>query len=312
VAEQRAPQEQVALQRNALLIYPEARKTQQEWVFASSEWEGIRKNITWGLSAFNNRVVDQSWLYPNQSHGFVDPLSGVLLWIGAALTLAAVLRRRDDPWPLLALAGFAVLWLTFALLVNKAPNYTRLLVTLPFVALLVTTAVRFLAEHAPRLAGRLRVPYASRAGAAVAVAFLALIAAANLSIARDFVDAGTQRGDFIGSTGRYIESHRDDPRKTFYLATEDTEPYRYYDWGYPGIWKERLRIFTGDPARVGEVISPSALAQFTANPPFAVFMRRELWAQAAPGLIARYGTLQTRPIVPDGSRIVLEVPAVSR
>ena len=38
------------------------------------------------------------------------------------------------------LGGFVVLWLSFALLVNKAPNYTRLLITLPFVAYLVVEA----------------------------------------------------------------------------------------------------------------------------------------------------------------------------
>ena len=42
------------------------------------------------------------------------------------------------------LGGFLALWLSFAFLVNKAPNYTRLLVTLPFVAFLVTEAVRWL------------------------------------------------------------------------------------------------------------------------------------------------------------------------
>ena len=42
------------------------------------------------------------------------------------------------------LGGFLSLWLSFAFLVNKAPNYTRLLITLPFVAFLVTEAVRWM------------------------------------------------------------------------------------------------------------------------------------------------------------------------
>lgn len=310
VAERQAPPQQVALQRHALLIYPQARETQQGWVFASSEWEGIRKNITWGLTAFNNRVVDHSWIYVNPSHGFLDPLSGILLWIGVAVAAATVLRRRDDPWPLLALCGFTILWLSFSLLVNKAPNYTRLLITLPFVALLVSAAVRLLAHQAARLAGRARLPHPRRAGAAVAVGFVLLLAAWNLSIARDFIDTGTERGDVIGATGRYIESQPTDSAKTFYIATDDTEPYRYYDWGYPAIWKERLSIFTGDPARVGDVISPAALASFTATPPFAVFMRRELWTQAGPRLLQRYPSARTRDMTPDATRIVVDVRGV--
>ena len=304
VAEHNAPPEQVSLQRTALMIYPEARKLQQEWVFAKTEWEGVRTNFEYGLGAFNNRVVDHSWLYPNEGHGFVDPVSGILLWIGVALTLVAALRRRVELWSLLPLAGFVVLWLAFALLVNKAPNYTRLLVTLPFVAFLATVAIRFLAGQV----GRLKFPAARQAGGALAVGLLALVVMANVSIARDFIDVGRARGDSIGSTGRWVEAHRHS-RTTFYLATEDVEPYRYYDWGYPHIWAERLRIFAGDPARVGEVISPGALAAFRGRPPFAVFMRRELWTQVGADLVARYGPLTTSDVVPDGSRIVVEVPA---
>ncbi len=309
VSEQRAPADVVALQRHALMIYPEARQLQRDWVFASSEWEAIRTNIGYGLTAFNNRVPDHSWLYENPSHGFVDPLTGVLLWIGAAIVLVTVVRRRGDPWLLVPLAAFLLLWLVYALLVNKAPNYTRLLVTLPFVAVLVTVAVRSLAGAAVRVAGRSRLPLARRAGAALAVGCLLAIATWNISIARDFVDAGTRDGDTIGDTGRYIEANSDVPGKTFYLATEDADPYKYFDWGYPIIWNERLRIFAGDRARVGEVIAPDALAEFPGQPPFAVFMRRELWDKAGARLMARYGPLRTRDILPDGSLVVLEVPA---
>lgn len=308
VAEHNAPAEQVALQRYALLIYPEARKLQQDWVFADSEWAGIRTNFEYGLGAFNNHVVDHSWLYVNDGHGFVDPLTGILLWIGVVLTLIAGVRRRGDPSVMLALTGFAVLWLAFALLVNKAPNYTRLLVTLPFVALLATVAIRSIAGLAARLAGRVRFRYARAAGAALAVCLLLLVGAANLSIARDFIDAGRAKGDSIGSTGRYIEAHRSDPRKMFYMATEDIEPYRYYDWGYPQIWKERLAIFTGDPARVGEVIAPGQLDAFTATAPFAVFMRRELWSESGAFLTERFPNARVLDVVPDGSRVVVEVP----
>jgi hypothetical protein len=143
---------------------------------------------------------------------------------------------------------------------------------------------------------------------AVSLGALVLIVGANLRIAWDFVQVGRERGDYIGSTGRYIESNRDVPGKTFYIATVDNEPYRYYEWGYPIIWKERLSIFAGDPSRVGEVIPPDALSDLTARPPFAVFMRRELWSEVEAELIARYPQGRIHDIVPDGSRVVLEVP----
>jgi hypothetical protein len=226
-----------------------------------------------------------------------------------AVVALALVRRRDDPWPLVFLVGFALLFLCFALLVNKAPNYTRLLVTLPFVAFLVTAGVRFLAGEAGSLVTRWRPGYARGAVASVSLGALALIVGANLWIAWDFVQVGRERGDYIGATGRYVESSRGVPGKMFYIATVDAEPYRYYEWGYPSIWKERLSIFAHDPSRVGEVISPSGLAEFTARPPFAVFMRRELWSQAGADLIERYPHGYVRDVVPDGSRVVLEVPA---
>jgi 4-amino-4-deoxy-L-arabinose transferase-like glycosyltransferase len=309
VAEQKAPAGKVSLQRHALLVFPEARETQQAWVFASSESEGIRKNITWGLTAFNNTVVDHSWIYINPSHGFVDPFTGVLLWIGVAVVGVALVRRREQPWPLLFLGGFAIVFLSLALLVNKAPNYTRLLVALPFVAFLVTAGVRFLAGLLGRLAARRGPGYAAAAAAIVSVGALVLVVGANLSIAWDFVQAGREQGDSIGSTGRYIESHRAAPAKMFYIATEDAEPYRYYEWGYPIIWNERLSIFAGDPSRVGEVISPRALPEFRGRPPFAIFMRRELWSQVEANLAGRYPRGRLRNVVPDGSRVVLDVPA---
>jgi hypothetical protein len=309
VAEQKAPAGKVSLQRHALLVFPEARETQRAWVFASSESEGIRKNITWGLTAFNNTVVDHSWIYINPSHGFVDPFTGGLLWIGVAVVGAALVREREQPWPLLFLGGFAIVFLSLALLVNKAPNYTRLLVALPFVAFLVAAGVRFLAGLLGRLAARRGPGYATGAAAVVSVGALVLVVGANISIARDFVQAGREQGDSIGNTGRYIESHRDAPEKMFYIATEDAEPYRYYEWGDPIIWKERLSIFAGDPSRVGEVISPGTLREFRASPPFAVFLRRELWSQVEADLLGRYPQARLRDVVPDGSRVVLDVPA---
>ena len=45
--------------------------------------------------------------------------------MGLALILR---RRREEPWPLLMLSSFIVLWLGFAFLVNQAPKYPRLLI----------------------------------------------------------------------------------------------------------------------------------------------------------------------------------------
>ncbi len=132
-------------QHSTYMIYPEARERERQWVHASSVAEGFKTNIRWGLGAFNNTVTDNGNIYVNPGHGFVDPLTGILLWLGIGLIGVRLVRRELDEGELLVAAGFVSLWLTSAFLVNKAPNYTRLLVALPFAAYLVTVAVRWLA-----------------------------------------------------------------------------------------------------------------------------------------------------------------------
>ena len=236
-AESQVPAFQSSGQRESLLIYNDAREWQKTWVFEDSQFDAYKKNVRYGLGTFNNNVVDHAWIYPNYGHGFVDPLTGILLWVGVGVVgIALIRRRREDEGALLMLGGFLVLWLSFAFVVNKAPNYTRLLVTLPFVAYLVTEAVRW-------LAGRWRsIP---RAPAVIVAGFLSVIVVWNLAIAWDYIQDGRREGDPIGSTGRYIEAQSDDPGKIFYMATSAAQPY--YVWGDDNASLTRMRYFAGQP-----------------------------------------------------------------
>ena len=297
-AESEIPSNQASGQKDSLLIYNDAREQQRGWVHAETQFEGYKTNIKQGLGTFNSTVVDHSWIYPNYGHGFVDPLTGILLWLGVGVVgVALIRRRRQDEAALLMLGGFLVLWLSFAFLVNKAPNYTRLLVTLPFVAFLVTEAVRW-------LAGRWRsIP---RAPALIAVGFLSVIVVWNIAIAWDWIDEGRRKGDPIGSTGRYVESHKDDPGRVFYLANSAVQPY--YVWGDDPTMS-RLRFFVNDVSQIGASIDPAILRDFNAPAPFSLFMRRETWQTAGAELADRYPRGRIRNITPDGARVVLEVPS---
>jgi hypothetical protein len=287
-------------QRQTLMIYADAREKQREWVHASSVAEGVKKNIRWGLGAFNNKVADEGFIYWNRGHGFVDPLTGILLWIGVALLGIRLVRRRADEGVLLAVSGFLILWLSFAFIVNKAPNYTRLLITLPFVAYLVTEAVRW-------LAGRWRsVP---RLQALLIVAALVAVASSNLAIAWDFIQTGRRVGDTIGSTGRYVASHRDTPGQKFFLVTSERGGWDYYSYGTVTAQGDRVELFTSNDGQLGAPVVPERLEAFEAQPPFALIMRRDLWQTAAPRLAERYPSGRIRNITPDGSRVALEVPA---
>jgi 4-amino-4-deoxy-L-arabinose transferase-like glycosyltransferase len=287
-------------ERSTLMIYADARAKQQAWVHASSIAEGYKTNVRWGLGTFNNTIADEGFIYSNRGHGFVDPLTGILLWIGVAVLGIRLIRRRADEGVLLALSGFLILWLSFAFIVNKAPNYTRLLVTLPFVAYLVTEAVRWLAGRWRSVRG---VP------ALLTAAALVGLVGWNLAIAWDFIQEGRRNGETIGSTGRYVAAHDDIPGQKFFLSTTESGGWDYYSYGSVTAQVERIELFASDDRQVGMPVVPEQLERFEAQPPFSLIMRRDLWQQNALELADRYPSGRIRNITPDGSRVALEVTA---
>ena len=282
-------------QVETLLIYPEARALQMRWVGAPSISEGYETNIKRGLSVFNDKIVDNGFIYVNEGHGFADPLTGILVWVGFGFVAISLIRRRADEGVLLMLVGFVVLWLTYAFLVNKAPNYTRLLITLPFVAFLVTVAVRLMATRWRSI---------RFAPAVLVVVFALSLAAWNLSIAWDYVQEGRALGDPIGSTGRYVDSLDERSVEKLYIASSAGAPYHV--WGDDFATMQRVRLFKPDAQAV--VIDPSTVPTFRGPAPFALFMRREVWTPAAAALAEAYPQGRIRNVMPDGSRVVLEVP----
>ena len=296
-AESQIPAGEHSGQGDSLMIFKDARVEQQHWVFADSQFDGWWTNVKHGLGAFNSDTVDHAWIYPNYGHGFLDPLMGVALWVGVAIVgLAIIRRRREDEGALLMVGGFLVLWLSFALLVNKAPNYTRLLIALPFVSYLVVEALRWATnrwrsvDHAPQL---------------IVGVFVAAVVALNVSAAWDYVQLGRKEGEPIGSTGRYVRAHSKSANERFYVASGDNAPY--YVWGGVSASLDRLILFS----RGSQIqpVDPAALQSFAAAPPFRLLMRREAWQPAATQLADRYPRGRIRNITPDGARVVLEVPS---
>jgi dolichyl-phosphate-mannose-protein mannosyltransferase len=286
-------------QHSTYLIYHEAREREQQWVGASSIADGVKTNIRWGLGAFNNRVTDNGNIYVNPGHGFVDPLTGILLWLGIGLVVFRLARRELDDGELLAAVGFVSLWLASAFLVNKAPNYTRLLVTLPFAAYLVTVAVRW-------LAGRWR---SLRPGAVLVTGgFLAALVVWNLAIAWDYVDLGRRSGDPIGSTGRYVAAHDHIPGQKFFMATTENGDFDYYYYLAASAGVSRMQLFAEDDTKVRGVVEPDQLPSFTESPPFAIFVRRDAWERFAAPLAERYPRGRIRNVTPRGDLVVFEVP----
>jgi hypothetical protein len=290
-----------------LLITREGRELQRDWVFEDSILDGYLKNVEFGLTTFNRKVVDNGVIYVNPGHGFVDPLTGILVWVGVgALGVWLIRRRRGaEPWPLLMLSSFIVLWLGFAFLINQAPKYPRLLIVLPFVAYLVSEGVRLLARQADRLLSRFGHQLGSWPSVAIASAILVVIGAWNLTIAWDYIDRGRTEGEPIGSTARYIA---DRPDQEFYIVGDQGGPYPYFSWGEARWWQGWLARFSPTEELAAPV--PSAqVASLQPQPPFTLLMSRPLLQAAGTDLATRFPNGRVRNVLPNGTLVAFEVPS---
>jgi hypothetical protein len=140
--------------------------------------------------------------------------------------------------------------------------------------------------------------------AVVATAVLLGVGIWNGAAARDYLRSGRDAGDDIGSTGRYVEKHRSFADERFYLAADEGR-WHYYTWGNK---IDRLRLFVSSDRQLGGVIEPRQLRFFTADPPIAIFLNRDLWSQETRALKATYPRGRIHPITPDGRLLVFDVP----
>jgi len=277
--------------RQQFLIFQEGRQLQMAWSSSKTPEEAVKKNILNGLTAFNNTLHDHGYIYPNYNHGFLDPLTGVLIWLGLGLLLMKPKKKEAD---IVILVGFFTLWLLFSFLITKAPIYTRLLTTLPFTSFLAITAIKTIGD-------RLRAPLA---GKSVVMAVVITIVLWNLSIWGDFVSKGTAEGNDVGGTARYVESRNKIADYHFYLAAD--HQYPYYSWGEHWQWKDWLGFFTVDHQKA-TVLSPADFIEKLGPAPFTVFLRDTLWKEQASKFIRHYPTFKTHPIKTDGSLLAIEV-----
>ncbi len=297
--------------RRQLLLYPEGRATQQTWVHTGTVEEAIRINVRQGLGMFNNHAVDLSTTYVNPGHGFLDPLTGVLVWIGMLSvwwSWRRPVRARDwlasaQPMQVFAATGFIALWLAFAFIVNKAPNYTRALVILPFVAFLAAQGARAICLAAERLAAA-RVRQVRGLSQALAAVVVSIILGWNAIIYAQFLVKGWTEGNLVGGTARQVMARSDRAGYTFYLVT--SPQYQYYDWGEPQFWKDWIAMFTG-PQQQTILLSPEQTLSMPPKPPFTMFLDEAWWKRSQGELTRLYPSLQVVSVLPNHSRLAIVV-----
>ncbi|MBI3829252.1 MAG: glycosyltransferase family 39 protein [Planctomycetes bacterium] len=279
--------------RQQSVLYPEGRALVRAWEGTSDTTQAVLNNALYGLTAFNSNQADRSNMYSNPGHGFVDPLTGVLLWLGLWRLVRKKNRTRAD---LLALAGFFVIWVPLSLLTTKNPAYCRLLVILPFVCYLAAEGARFVLF-------RLKWPRVTLATVAL------VIVSWNAKIYGDHWQRGEREGCGAGSSVRYVAAHANEVGKAYYVLMD--EQYPYYWFG--GVsWKLWFSNFIGPTQTVELVPSKPFLFGFgmfrPAHRPCAIMMPEALWKQCATRLRAAYPDLQAVPVTPTGQYWAIEIP----
>jgi hypothetical protein len=301
-----APDPGLQFSREQMLLTPEGRRIQRQWVYADSEPAGVRVNIVRGLTLFTNRDTDLSTFYVNPGAGFFDPLTGALVWLGIPLLLWR-LRRADPNDPRALMDRFAAvallsLWMAMTFVVNKMPNFTRLLVLLPLAAYAALEALDALGRRASDwTTPRGRRPWPIRE-AVVGLGLLAILGS-NARLYAAYAVRGLAQGETVGSTARFITARAHQPRHWILVADADCP---YYWSPEPAYWKDWIGWFT-TPEQSVDIYAPQAIGEVTLQPPFTVFLSDGCWARLRHPLQAAYPTLQVHPLTADGSRLALSV-----
>jgi len=291
--------------RNTFLFFPEARQLQKEWVGAHSIAEGLRRNTKDGLLAFNNQVLDMGFIYPNggSKKGFSDPLTGVLLWLGVVLALRQWGRRRGGKEATLwAITGFLAAWITVGALTTKAPNYTRLIMALPFAGVLVLMAIRAVWVCLAALFQKQHWSFPLKGlGIVLVVMTIAVLNGRTFETVMRLIEV---RGQDFSGTSRYIEARKQRLPYTF-LVVEDSR-YHYFWWYLPGATFNRLSFFA-NPSQSVRVVEAATIFTTLPPPPFTVFMNELFWQESRRIWFSLYPSGKDYSLTPAGACMAFEV-----
>ena len=295
--------EDIKYQRQTTLLFPQGRELQRQNSGVDTTSEAVKINIINGLTTYNNFILDHGMIYINKGNGFLDPLTGVFLWIGF---LVIFFKRKEDEKSFLILIVFLFYLFLFSFIVNQSPKYSRLLISLPFVCYLSAVGLNKSSEFFERIKEKLKPNFRFKITNIIFIFFLLIIVSWNLSIINNFNTETINQGDILGGTARYIEARKNIEEYTFYLAA-DNKNYYYYYWGDSNTWKHGwMGFFKGDSQNV-VILSPEEMVRVLGSPPFTIFMSGKLWEREKDTIAKKYSNFTIHKIKTDGSRLAIEV-----
>lgn len=265
---------------------------------------GVIANIKEGLTAFNSFTSDRSGIYWNPGFGFLDPVTGILMWLGV---LVAIVNRRRVQCAF-ALFYFTSLWMMFTFMINKAPDYTRMAILLPFIGWFASMGLSALSKIVARALEKSTPAAVRRVKIVVYAIALSAITTINLAYCYVYmtrsaqeVYAVEQRG--VGETGRFIETRRD-PGRQFLIVTD--RQHMYFTWGEPDFWYAWGAAFIPPQQQVKVLPAQKFDLETLAAPATTVFVHEDTWKPIASRFISRYPDLHIYKLTRDGRLLALE------
>ena len=237
--------------RNEIFLFSRAREKQIFITDADTWQEAYTYNIINGLTAFNkvNKVNNQekyAWTH-FKPVTFVDPLTGVLLWIGAVSVLLTIIRRKMRMEMVIILIHFLFFLFVFSFLITSAPNYPRLLITLPFVVSLVVFGIsnitKILASRIPQLCYRNIISKICLGTMVLIILYI------NINLVSEYIREGGYDHWPIAGTAYWIHNQSKQGPKHFYLYNEETGKHHREVWNtrdWQNLWFSSF-TFTDQP-----------------------------------------------------------------
>jgi len=286
-----------------ILLFSEGQEYQRDWGSNSNPVKALLENSVHGITAFNNGLPDFSSRYFNEYAGFLDSLSGFLLWLGL---IAILFKRRKTIEDFFIVSIFIFLYLYFSFLNTKNPHYFRLLIILPFVYYLITNGIFVLSDACATLWKKKKTIYSW-----LPTIMACLIVITNLKI---YAFQQINKYDNVLSKSswlfRYIKSRKSiENYKYIFIMKED---FTYFSEARPEIaWADILIQFKNESQTLDEVESHDMNRYFSTLPSdldnFSLFLSHTDWNIVKEDFNLKYHDVSAVYYPPNKDYLIIEV-----
>lgn len=273
-------------------------------------------NVTNSLTAFNSAKGDHWGNYWNPGYGIVEPITGLLLWIGLLGLVRFRKKENEVNWvAAVSLVGFSLLLFLYTFVIGTAPSYTRLILLLPFIGFLAVNGALSLGKMIDFTLGKLHLSMASTSSLVVVILTLFCFAN-NLQSLSEWLTSGLRNGDRFGAAIRYVEARRHRPHYKFYIVTSRataSPDASFLTWktgtdceGLLSIIAPECEIHAIEPSTFCSEMEQGLLGGKPFAPPLSVFVTRSI-TPCLEDFVRAHPQLKMHPMLPNYEYEALEI-----